>query len=128
VDDCCVDNFDCVQPGTCQDGCCVAPPPPPCPPQFNRCDNGNCKKCNAGQVFDAASCTCSCAEHRTCCSCTREDDSAFLCFPDIANEEFCRGACDAAGGNLNTVSFAGGGAANAVCDFENDQCKITCGG
>jgi hypothetical protein len=129
VDDCCVNNFDCVQPDTCQDGCCVTPPPPPCPPPApNRCPStGECiARCDAGQVFDAGSCTCRCSEHHTCCSCIRGSDSAFLCFEDKTNREFCLAACDAAGADLDTVSFSGGGAANVVCDFTNEQCNPIC--
>jgi hypothetical protein len=123
VAQCCVTNSDCVQPETCQDGCCAPPPPPPCPPNFQRCTNGDCRKCDAGQVFDAESCTCSCAEHRTCCSCFHIASEELICFPNMPNSAACISECTAAGGEART--FTGGGTLDAVCDATN-ECTIFC--
>jgi len=112
----------------------VSPPPPPnpCPqaaaPRFCASANagaGVClPACAAGKVFDAASCTCVCAQEETCCSCVRTSDSNILCFRGVADRGACNSECAADGGS--DVKFAGGPGLSARCASDSNACEETC--
>lgn len=116
----------------------VSPPPPPpapsCPqaaaPNFCASASACAPACPSGQVFDAATCKCACAEQKTCCYCSCQDGINFSCSPGGVStlaecKTFCGNFC-VEDPNTVTRTFAGGSGSNASCDFANDTCNVTC--